>query len=109
MLILLTSLPALPTWRWLQLADMPKLVLVEEHQEVLPYWHSLKTSGPLTLLHIDAHPDGGVSTQHDDLWHVRERLNSTADLDAAVVRSIMTDNDVHLIGGSLLGLLQTIF
>lgn len=32
-----------------------RVIVVEEHHEVLPYWHSL--SGPISVLHVDAHED----------------------------------------------------
>lgn len=61
-----------------------RVVVVEEHHEVLPYWH--ETQGRIQILHVDGHEDGSPPLI------VSERIETA-----------MSSNDIFMVGGALLG------
>jgi len=73
------------------------VVIVEEHHEVLPYWHRASWAGKLrpeanTLLHIDAHSDMAPPSLAPDFPMFRNAESMTE------VRAMMQRNDVFIVG-----------
>ena len=83
------------------------IVVVEEHHEVLPYWFAEHGAQPLALLHIDAHPDLETPPGHPLLRRAMAPSNNSTD-ELSAVRSLMSGNDVQIVGAIALGLLDTV-